>query len=425
FVLIKRGLIDSVGKMTTCPRLDSGSRPKILDAGGRIVMPGIINTHMHFYSTFARGMSLPGFNPKKFSEVLKGLWWRLDKCLTEDDIYYSALIVLIDAVKKGVTSIIDHHSSPSVIGGSLDIIEEAFIKTGLRSSLCYEVSDRDGISIRDFGIAENLRYLKKVQRKKDPMRSGLFGLHASFTLSDDSLARITELVSDLDTGYHIHTAEGIEDLEWAKKHGYKGVVYRLDNFGILRDKTILVHCIHISDNEIDLIKSRGACVVHNPSSNMNNAVGTAKLIKMVNKGVPIGIGTDGMWVDPTREYVNAYLLQRITEGKPSVGFMESFKAYTNNSLIYNKVTGNKTGQLRKGFAGDVIIKDYLPPTPISEENLIGHFLFGITNSRTDTTICNGKILMEGYKLRLNIAFDEVYRRSNELAKKLWNRISRK
>ncbi len=422
FVYLEDGKIKALGSMKDLKSKKLKRPKKTIDASGRIVMPGIINPHMHFYSTFARGMGLPGFNPNKFSDILKGLWWKLDKKLTLEDVYYSTLVILLDAVKQGVTSIIDHHASPGSISGSLDKIEKAFDKVGLRSILCYEVSDRDGAKIRDEGLEENIRYLKKVKKNKDPMHSALFGLHASFTIKDKTFEKAVELGSEVDAGFHIHCAEGIEDFQLAKKRGYKGVVHLLNHFNILNPKTILAHCIHISGKELNIIKRTGAIAVHNPSSNMNNAVGVMNLLQFVKKDVLVGIGTDGMWIDPIREYVNSFLLQRINLRKPNIAFMETFRAFMNNAGIYSRISRIKTGQIKNNWVGDVIIKDYTPPTPISKDNVIGHFLFGISNSQTLTTICNGKILMENGLLNLNLNTKAIYKKSNELAEKLWKRI---
>ena len=155
---------------------------------------------------------------------------------------------------------------------------------------------------------------------------------------------------------------------------------------------------------------------------MNNAVGVMNLLEMIKRGVLVGIGTDGMWVDPTREYVNAFLLQRISNRKPNIAFMEAFQAFKNNSEIYSRIAGIKVGKLKKSWVGDVIIKDYTPPTPIFSDNVIGHFLFGITNSETVTTICNGETLMEEGKLLLKIKPKTIYKKSNLLAQQLWKKI---
>ncbi|MGH9803414.1 MAG: amidohydrolase family protein, partial [Blastocatellia bacterium] len=155
-----------------------------LDAHGQFVMPGNICAHTHFYGAFARGMAIPGEAPKDFPEILERLWWRLDKVLTLEDVRSSALVCLIDAIKHGTTTLIDHHASPNAIDGSLDVIAEAVTQAGLRACLCYEVTDRDGEEKAKAGIAENLRFLKSQISYSKSKIADTFVLHASLTLSD-------------------------------------------------------------------------------------------------------------------------------------------------------------------------------------------------------------------------------------------------
>ena len=179
---------------------------KTIDARGRIVMPGYINAHMHYYSTMVRGLGKaePASN---FMGVLENLWWRLDKKLTLEDSYYSALIPMIDAVKNGTTTLIDHHASPFAVTGSLDVIAKAGKEVGLRNCLCYEVSDRDGEKIAEEGLAENEAFIKRCEKENDDMLRALYGLHASFTVSDKTLQKAVDFVKAHNTGFHVHTAE--------------------------------------------------------------------------------------------------------------------------------------------------------------------------------------------------------------------------
>ena len=193
-----------------------------MDAKGRLIMPGFINTHMHYYSTFARGMANDSPPATKFSDILKGLWWRLDKTLTLEDVYYSAIGPMIDGVKNGVTTVFDHHASPYAITGSLFKIAEAAESIGIRSNLCYETSDRDGEKIALEGIAENVDFIKYCNKKNDDMLKGMFGLHASMTISDKTLEKCMDSISGLDAGFHVHTAEGIEDVEDCKSKVWYG-----------------------------------------------------------------------------------------------------------------------------------------------------------------------------------------------------------
>ena len=241
---------------------------EFIDAKGRLVMPGFINTHMHYYSTFARGIALGGKPATTFGEVLSGLWWRLDKQLTLDDVYYSCIGPMIDEVRSGVTSVIDHHASPFAVEGSLFKIAEAAKLFGIRSNLCYETSDRDGEETAAAGIRENTVFAGYCKEQNDDMLGALFGMHAQMTISEKTLDKCVEAAAGAGIGFHIHAAEGIEDVVDAiSKYGLR-VIERLYKYGVLSRKSIAVHCIHTTEGEIDLLKESGAAVVHNPQSNM-------------------------------------------------------------------------------------------------------------------------------------------------------------
>ncbi|HID61805.1 MAG TPA: hypothetical protein EYP49_03520 [Anaerolineae bacterium] len=260
-----------------------------LEAQGKLVMPGLICAHTHFYGAFARGLTIPGQAPQNFPEILERLWWRLDKALWSDDVRYSALVCLIDAIRHGTTTLIDHHASPNVIAGSLDIIAEATLQAGVRACLCYEVTDRDGEEKARAGIAENVRFIAEARQRGDPLLAGTFGLHASLTLSDETLEECVGEARDLDAGFHVHVAEDKADVKDSLKKSGLRVVERLNKLGILGPKTIAAHCVHVDAYEIDILRETGTRVVHNPRSNMNNAVGTADVVTMLRRGIEVGI----------------------------------------------------------------------------------------------------------------------------------------
>ncbi|HOH46716.1 MAG TPA: amidohydrolase family protein, partial [Candidatus Cloacimonadota bacterium] len=211
-----------------------------IDATDKIIMPGLINAHHHFYSSLVTGLGKAAPS-KDFNQVLENLWWRLDKKLLEEDNYISALVSLLTAIRKGTTTIIDHHASPFSIAGSLSQIAKAVKETGLRANLCYEVSDRDGEAKTAEGIAENADWIRTCQLENDPFLKGLFGMHAAFTLSDKSLETISTLVQEMDCGTHIHAAEADSDEKYNLEHYGKRVVQRLDSFGLINSNSILAH----------------------------------------------------------------------------------------------------------------------------------------------------------------------------------------
>lgn len=395
---------------------------EFIDAKGKLIMPGFINTHMHYYSTFARGMANDSPPAKKFSDILKGLWWRLDKVLTLEDVYYSAIVPMIDQVRNGVTTAFDHHASPYAVKGSLFKIAEAAEKIGIRSNLCYETSDRDGEKIIDEGIAENVDFIKYCNSKNDDMLKGMFGLHASMTISEKTLEKCLDAVQNLNTGFHVHTAEGIEDVEDSKEKYGKGVVERWYDAGVLSNKTIAVHCVHITEQEMDMIKEKNTIVVHNPESNMGNAVGASAILEMYKKGILLGLGTDGYTADMMESYKVGNLIHKHVKGDSTVAWGEiPDMLFDNNRKITERFINGKVGILKEGAFADIIIVDYNPSTPINESNINSHLLFGINGRFVDTTVINGKVVMEDRKL-VNIDEERIMARSRELASNVWKRF---
>lgn len=391
---------------------------EVVDCTGKIILPGFICAHHHFYSTMARGMSIPGEPASNFVEILERLWWKLDMALDDEDITLSTQIPLIECIRNGTTTIIDHHASPSMRDGSLDLIETAVRQAGLRASLCYEVSDRN---IPGGGVAENERFIRKIG-KGDGQIAAMMGLHASFTISDETLERCVGIARDAGVGCHIHVAEDAADREDSiSKYGIP-TVHRLEKMGAAGEKSIFVHCVHIDESEMDLLASTGTVVVHNPESNMNNAVGVTRLFDLLQRGVLVGLGTDGMSSDMLSQMRCAYLLHRLANRDPRVGFMEAPRLLLqNNPDICERQFGLRLGEIAPGLSADLAILDYQPPTPLSEANFLGHLIFGMVDAVVDTTVCRGKILMQGKKI---LALDEerIAARSRELAPQMWQRL---
>jgi putative selenium metabolism protein SsnA len=391
---------------------------EFIDARGRLVMPGFINTHMHYYSTFARGLNLGGKPATTFGEILSGLWWRLDRQLTLDDVYYSCVGPMIDEVRSGVTSIIDHHASPFAVEGSLFKIAQAAKLFGLRSNLCYEVSDRDGEEIADAGIRENVDFAACCKKQDDDMLTSLFGMHAQMTISDKTMDKCVKVAEG--TGFHIHAAEGIEDVVDAVSKHKMRVVERLYKCGVLSEKSIAVHCIHITEDEIGLLEESRAAVVHNPQSNMGNAVGTSPVLEMLKRGVLVGMGTDGYSANVLDSYKTAAILHKHEKKIPSVAWAEPPEMlFENNKKIMERFIKGKLGTLAKDHYADVIIVDYQGPTPVNENTINSHILFG--NTVVDTAVINGRVVMLEREI-VNIDTQDLLAKSMEHARKLWERI---
>lgn len=394
----------------------------IIDVDGKVIMPGFINTHHHIYSAFARGMAASGKPNENFLEILENLWWKIDKKLSLEDLKYSAYTTYIDCIKKGVTTVFDHNASPFAVTGSLDSIADAAKDLGLRTCLCYEVSDRDGEKIAQEGIDENINFIKKYNTDEQNMIKGMFGLHASFTLSDETLRKCDEELKGLNAGYHVHVAEGIDDLEQCLEKYGKRVVERLRDMNILGEKTIAVHCIHVTDDELNILRDTNTMVVHNPESNMGNAVGCQPFLELHQKGITIGLGTDGYTSDMTESMKVANIIHKHVKQNPSVAWGEvPISMFENNRKIAQKYFSGDLGILRAGALADVIVVDYDPLTPMNENNINSHILFGFTGKDVVTTIIDGKVIMQDRKL-VGINEKEIFKTSREVAKKLWDRM---
>lgn len=421
-LLLRDGRIVAIGDSQTMPL--EYPEIKTMDAGGQLVMPGNICAHTHFYGAFARGMAIPGPPMKDFPEILERLWWRLDRSLTMEDVEYSALVCLVDAIKHGTTTLIDHHASPNAIAGSLDVIAGAVEKAGLRAGLCYEVTDRNGQEGAQAGIDENVRYLKALKDDNSGLLSGTFGLHASLSLSDETLANCVDAASELDTGFHIHVSEHEAD-EYDSLFKYdKRTVNRLALAGILGPKSIVAHAIHVDPVEKNMLKDTGTWVTHQPRSNMNNAVGAADIEGMLRLGIPVCLGNDGFSNNMWAEWNTAYLLHKVVHRDPrrANGMDIAQMAIYNNAALAGVFwPGLPIGRLEVGAAADIILVDYQPTTPLTAGNLPWHIIFGFEVDAVTATIVAGRILMRDRQL-LTLDEAEITARSRELARGVWQRF---
>ncbi len=388
------------------------------DAGGLVLMPGQICSHTHFYGAFARGMYIPGAPAKDFPEILDKLWWPLDRSLDLDGVRSSAEVCLVDAIRNGTTTLIDHHASQTAIDGSLDAIADAVDASGLRAALCYEVTDRDGPDAARAGIRENLRFMQKVANGDHPRLAATFGLHASLTLSDETLAACR---AEADR-FHVHVAEHpVDEFDSLARSGQR-TVERLHSFGITGPGTIMAHCIHIDAWETALLKETGTWVSHQPRSNMNNAVGAALVESMLRGGIPVCLGNDGFSNDMFTEMKVADLLQKLARQDPrSLGADKVIQmAVNNNRALAATFFDKPVGLIAPGAFADLILLDYYPTTPLKSENLPWHILFGVSGGHVHSTIAHGQVLMKNREL---LTMDEaaITARSREVAAATWER----
>ena len=392
-----------------------------MNARGRLLMPALINCHTHLYSTLARGISLPGKPPKNFPEILKKLWWRLDRALDEQDIYCSALVGIMDSARCGVGTLVDHHSSPSVVNDSLDVIERAFREVGLRGVLCYETTDRNGPKNAQEGLNENVRYIERA-RKSDGLVSASFGLHASFTLSDRTLRRCVEANDSLKAGFHVHVSEDRSDNDDARRKHGKSPVRRLHEVGVLDERALAAHCIHVSGADIATLARHKINAVHNPQSNCNNAVGAARVLEMVKAGVLVGLGSDGYSPRMWDEFKTAFHVQKMRAGDPRAAYAEAYAlALLNNRTIAKKIWNLEVGRIEEGARADLVLYDYFPPTPLTSDNIFGHALFGIAQAPVDSLIVDGRFVIRDHQF-VNVDERAVAEKASACARELWRRF---
>ncbi len=358
-----------------------------LDARGGLILPGLINLHHHFYSALARGLA-PGVPTRSFEEVLRGLWWRLDRALDPETIRLSARLTLAECVRSGCTTVFDHHASPSSIGGSLDLIRDPVGEIGLSAVLCYEISDRNGHAEALAGLEENLRFLGASA--SDPRVRGILGLHAAFTLSDTTLAECGRRLPP-GAGVHVHAAEDAIDT---------APIARLARHGLLGPDTLLAHGVHLSERELAEVAESGAVLVHNPESNAHNGVGRLDLLRAADAGCRIGLGTDGMSSNMLRSLRAAFLGGRDGRRDPTFGFDLLPNLMERNAAVARRFFGESLlGTLVPGAPADIAVFDAPSPTPVWPENSFAHLVYAASEAPVRHTIARGRVLLEDFEPR--------------------------
>jgi cytosine/adenosine deaminase-related metal-dependent hydrolase len=385
-----------------------------IDAHGMFLLPSFVSGHTHLYSQFARGLSLP-YDPKDFQEILDQLWWRLDRELDNETTYYSALSSGIEHLQAGVTTLIDHHASGKTIKGSLDAIKQALNgDIGMRAVLCFETSDR--FQVHEC-IAENLNI---IQAEHSPFLSGLFGLHASLSLSDETLAKVKNVLGEVPI--HIHVGESSLDQEDSYRKYGMSVIKRLDRFGLLNEDSLLVHCVHVDDEELEIIKKRKAIIAINPSSNLNNSVGLPNYERIKKYDIPVILGNDGLDQGMAQEYRNLLFTQHLAQASPSAFSLLDLKAVIEDTYAYASRRLNiKLGRLKNGFEADFLLLPYLAPTPVDQGNALGHLVYGLFSKfKPEHVFVGGVQLINDYRLKKGL--EELFLKAAPIARKLWNRL---
>lgn len=386
---------------------------KAIDLQEKIIMPGLVCAHNHFYSSLARGI-LAKIEPSgNFVEMLENLWWKLDRALDDKLLYCSGMIGALEAIKSGTTAVIDHNSSPNFIKGSLSVLKEAFEENGLRGILCYEITDRNGKTGMNDGLDESLDFANSV--KDSELIEAAIGGHASFTLSDDSLKYISDVIRKTGKGFHVHVGEDKYDADYSKENYSKSILERLDSFNLLNDKSILAHGVWLNEKDLQILNKRNSFLVHNPRSNMNNNVGYLKSIAEVTN---LAIGTDGIGSDMFEETRFAYFNSKEENHKLNPSDFVNY-LWCGNKIL-ERYFNQKFGRIAKGYTADLIICDYNSPTPLTKENAAGHFLFGFSSQNVESVIINGRFVY--CDRAFPIVLSKVYNKAKKSAKELWKRM---
>jgi cytosine/adenosine deaminase-related metal-dependent hydrolase len=363
-----------------------------LDASGCLVMPGLVIAHTHLYAALARGMAARG-PTRSFQEILERVWWRLDAALDEDSLRASAEEALLDAALSGATVVIDHHESPSFIEGSLDVLAQAARTVGVTVALSYGATDRHGPK----GAAAGLAECERAIREGLP---AMVGLHAGFTVSDETLRAAVDLAKSTAAWLHVHAAEDRCDVESFK---------RLDRVGAIGPRTLLAHGVHLSPGERARVEEAGAWIAHNPRSNLQNAVGYADVRTL---GSRVALGTDGMDGDLFTEARVAHLCARKAYGPE--GGIDAVSLLAKSQCLADAAVGPRPG--------DWIVLEYDPPTPLTAATLAGHVLFGLGTRHVRDVVVNGEAIIEGRR-STRVDGARVHARAREQAVRVWERMA--
>ncbi|MFX0107629.1 MAG: amidohydrolase family protein [Candidatus Hodarchaeota archaeon] len=418
YVLVEGAKIIEIGKGKPKESPDT-----TIDASGCVVIPGIVTAHTHLYGILLRGASLNIEPPTDFAQILQRVWWPVDEALTVEDAKASALSASADMLMNGSTFFADTYSGPHSIDKSLDAIAEATRKIGIRSMLAFEMTERNTREEGTKGLEENVRFVKCCE--KDDLTSVMMSIHASFTVGDELIEQAVKTATELDIPITAHTSEGLVDLYHNLERYGERTVERLDRLGVLKPRTVLAHCVHVNNHELDLVAEKGGAVAHNPMSNMLNAVGTAPVPDMLERGIPVGIGNDGWIYDPFENMRCALTVHRLARRDPSVmGPDQVFRMATlDGALCYGMES--IIGSLEKNKQADIVVLDGARvPTPLNESSVIGHLVNTFGGRDVRDVLVAGKEVVRNKSL-VNIPLDEVSRISQDSAANLWSRLSGK
>lgn len=410
FVLFDEKIIE-VGSMKAFNNMSY----EIIDGSGYLVMPGLVTGHTHIYSTFARGMSVP-FHPLNFQDILDQLWWKMDRQIDLETTYYSGIVSAVDHVKNGVTTMIDHHASGADILGTLEVLKRAVCDSvHIRGVFAFETSDRFNV---DRAIKENISFNKLYG---SPFTKGLFGLHASMSLSEETLKKVKASLDDMPI--HIHVAESVMDEKDSLDKYNERIINRLNRHGLLNKNSIIAHAIYVDDEELKLIKEHDCVIAVNFTSNMNNSVGVPPLKSFRDHDIKVIVGNDGISSAMTTEYLSLYYATHLLDQTPNLFGLNELKKLIEDTYQYtNQILDVNLGKIKKGFEADLLMVPYLPPTPMTLDNALGHLFFGLFHSfKPKHVFVAGMQVVDNYEVSNDLI--AKYQEASQYAQKLWDRIN--
>jgi putative selenium metabolism protein SsnA len=422
-VVIEGGMIAAVGREASA--VPKNRLERTMDLAGRVLMPGLVCSHTHFYSALSRGVLARIAPSSDFVSTLQNLWWRLDRAIDREILEASGMAAALDALRSGCTCVIDHHASPSFIAGSLDVLAACLERVGLRGVLCYETTDRNGRDGAVRGIEENRRFAAKVDAKRRTVGDGpratprlveaMIGGHAPFTLGDETLAALAGVVHGARRGFHVHVSEDPFDAAHSHHAHGRDPLARLADHGLLSDRALIAHGVHLPPADREILAASGAFLAHQARSNMNNHVGYPDALPSLPR---VALGTDGIGSDMFEECRSAYFKHRDAGGPLGPGDFARFLQAGNE--VVQRCFGGRFGTVQPGAVADLLVLDYRPPTPLVAENVAGHLVFGMRSADVESVIVGGRLVMENRRFPFDVA--PVLERSREAARNLWRNM---
>lgn len=388
-----------------------------LDAEGAFLMPSFVIGHAHIYGAFLRAWTPPLFRPLCFREHLQQVHWLLDGGLDRESSYHSAKATALDHIRSGVTTIFDHQASGGEITGTLDALKQGWVdESGLRAMFCFEVSDRFPV---DICIRENVDFYEKSKGKSN-MYAGMFGMHASLTLSEKTLDKVAETIGDIPL--HVHVAEGAEDeIECESLYG-KRVVERYRDHKLITPNSVFAHCVNINLREAAIMAEYGVTAAINTTSNINGGHGVADYRDLRRMGVRTMIGNDSLGTNIVTDIRNFVFAQH-TKAKNafSVNETDALLCLNINFDHASRLLGVKLGRIREGYAADMLTVDYNPITPMDGSNVWAHVFDGIFQQfRPRNVWCAGVRKLKNYAVTLDE--ERICDDARRVCAKLWESL---